>query len=474
MTSNGPGQIPKQARYPAAVFPLLVALSLLLASCTQAPAAGGNAATPLPTSSPSAAATPTSAPATAAASPASAIAPSPTATATVAPSEVPTSEAFVAAEAKRHVVRLASEIGSRPVGSAAGDQAADYIAAQLESFGYDVTRQAFTYRDSREAIVRLAVEEPEVTSLDALALDGSAAATVRGPVVAAGLGGPADISAAGVAGNLVLVQRGEIPFGEKAANAAAAGALGVIIANNEPGLFRGDLGLDVGIPVVAISQADGAALRERLERGEVIASLAVGALPEEGQAQNVIATLPGDRPGTVIIGGHYDSVSRGPGANDNASGVGTVLEIARVLARNGYPYTIKVIAFGAEEIGLVGSRFYVSALAPEERADVVAMLNLDMVGVGDELIVGGSDELVEIARSEASAMGLTAGDLPARLGRSSDHASFISAGVPAVFLHWLDDPNYHSPEDRAVHVREELLGYTGDLALAILERLAGP
>ncbi len=108
---------------------------------------------------------------------------------------------------------------------------------------------------------------------------------------------------------------------------------------------------------------------------------------------NVVATKAGAPDyGTIYIGAHYDTVYRlnngpygGPGANDNASGTGVLLELARVVAGDAFSPTLKFIAFGAEEDGLVGSRFYVNTMPFVERMQAEGMLNLDCVGLGEVL-----------------------------------------------------------------------------------------
>ena len=106
---------------------------------------------------------------------------------------------------------------------------------------------------------------------------------------------------------------------------------------------------------------------------------------------NVIATIPGKTAPerVVIISAHYDSYSNermtlAPGADDNASGTAAVMELARVMAGYRFDYTVKFIAWGAEEWGLVGSRHY-AAEARQRGERIIAALNLDMIGYADRL-----------------------------------------------------------------------------------------
>jgi Zn-dependent M28 family amino/carboxypeptidase len=116
--------------------------------------------------------------------------------------------------------------------------------------------------------------------------------------------------------------------------------------------------------------------------------LLVETVNETRSTVNVVATKRGTtRPDEiVVVGGHYDSVPGSPGANDNASGTATTLEAARVLAGIPTARTVQFVLFAAEELGLFGS----AAFAAERRQGVVAMINLDMVGWGERLMVGSS------------------------------------------------------------------------------------
>ena len=172
-----------------------------------------------------------------------------------------------------------------------------------------------------------------------------------------------------IPGNIALIQRGTCYYSDKALNAQTAGAVGVIIFNegnttDRIPLMYGTLGgPGVNIPVQSASFALGEELYNLMLAGDVQVYMFVDTITEERTSQNVIGTLEGLKPdqGIVYIGGHYDSVSSAPGANDDASGVAATLEAARVLSTKGHrtKATLKFIAFGAEEIGLDGSYWYV-------------------------------------------------------------------------------------------------------------------
>lgn len=180
----------------------------------------------------------------------------------------------------------------------------------------------------------------------------------------------------------------------------------------------------------------------------------------EYESQNVIAVKPGRSSETVILGAHYDSVRRGTGASDNASGVGVMLELAPMLKDLNTHANIKLIAFGAEEVGLRGSRQYVDTMTEEEIADTVAMVNMDMVGgVGDYFYVyaglDGPTWVREMALNIGHNQGIDIRTTPdtnwgGYTGNWSDHAPFVWAGIPvAYFEHWnweLDPYSYWGTE----------------------------
>jgi aminopeptidase YwaD len=262
----------------------------------------------------------------------------------------------------------------------------------------------------------------------------------------------------------VLLERGEITFTQKAANARAAGAIGVIVFNNQGGPFGGTLREEVPMPVVSISREDGEALQGLLAAGSVTMTLDVELQVSESSSNNVVGRPPGGEC-RIVAGGHYDSVPNGPGANDNASGTGVVLEVARSLAADGEFDDVCFALFGSEEIGLVGSTHYVNS---DPLSGVEAMLNFDMLAVGEGWPLSGTTEIVDIAGEVAESL-----DLPYTLdpGASggSDHAPFIDAGVPALMFNCFCDPNYHTAADRLEFLSEERMAEAGALGLGIIE-----
>ena len=107
----------------------------------------------------------------------------------------------------------------------------------------------------------------------------------------------------------------------------------------------------------------------------------------EMKSTNIMAVKKGLSPQEIIVGAHYDSARRGEGADDNASGVAVLLELAMRLQAVETPYTVRFIAFGAEENGMEGSYYYAVHLSPDELKNIAGMINLDSVIAGDYLYI---------------------------------------------------------------------------------------
>jgi aminopeptidase YwaD len=400
--------------------------------------------------------------------------PSATPSATTTPSATPpwSSAASLVSgdQAYRHVLALAEDIGPRPAGSDADRRAAQYMSQQLSAYGYETEEQQFTFGYYVETAT-LEVLAPTPLSLNPHPLRLSASGDVTAELVPAGLGRPQDFPPEGLKDRIALIERGDLSFSDKLTNATAAGAAAVVIYNNVEGHFQGDLREESPIPALSLSQAEGRRLQDLLAESPLTVRLSVQSSEETKTSQNIIARSPQDDC-QVIVGAHYDTVETAPGANDNASGSATLLEIARVLDLTDQEEGVCFVAFGAEETLLSGSRHFVAALTSQGQPSLQAMVNLDMVGVGSEWQLTGSPSLVEKIDQEATALGLN--PVPTEPHLSSDHVSFINAGIPAIFIHRFEDPHYHSELDRAEFVEPQLLEEAAKLALLALAAPASP
>lgn len=204
-----------------------------------------------------------------------------------------------------------------------------------------------------------------------------------------------------------------------------------------------------------------------------------------GTLRNVVAERRGtaadaDRK-LVIAGAHLDSVKGSPGANDNASGSATLIELAKSLSGIDTRNDVRLVWFDGEEAGLLGSRAHVKAHS-EDMARTVAMVNMDMVGsikgdVGASLGARTPSGLADAYKGALLRTGLTGVMRDERHSRS-DHASFDNAGVPAldfgvsVKTVAKDDPYYHSPKDMLDKINPQVLEGYGDLIAVTMLDLA--
>lgn len=268
-----------------------------------------------------------------------------------------------------------------------------------------------------------------------------------------------------------------------------------------------------GIVAVSVTQAiaaallapaglDLSALGDEIDRtlapasrplGGVRARVRVSLVRERGRTANVVGLLPGTDPGlrdqAVVVGAHHDHLGRGgpasldparsgaihPGADDNASGTAAVLALAEAFARaGGTRRTLVFVAFGAEEIGLLGSNHYVQHPAvPLEQT--VAMVNLDMVGrLRERLHVMGVDTgqglrtLVEQAAAELGVALALRGDGVA----PSDHTPFLTRERPVLFVTTGPHEDYHRPSDTWDRIDAEGLRTVTRLVYRVVRALA--
>jgi len=411
----------------------------------------------------------------------------PTAPATVSPTptESTTSESTLARrladEAWAFLETFTRELSPRASATEQEVAAAEFLAAELESLGYEVKLQTFEFNmPSSEVTLQGGLDEaPTTAPSHPLTLSGIGEAS--GVLVNVAKGLPEDV-ASGFAESptgdssrdvIALIERGESTFEEKVKGVADAGAVGAIVYNNRRGLFAGALSTQAGIPVVAITRESGAAIVVRMTDGEVTATVFAGL--DTVESRTVVAEKPGPAPDSplVVLGGHFDTVPDVPGANDDGSGIATLRAIAGEVADRSYPFTLRLVAFGSEELGLFGSRWYVSELTAEEREPTIVMLNFDALAGGTNLSVLGDDGLVSDLVDIGERKGIPLREYAALPGGgSSDHAPFDEVDIPTVFFLDEEFSRIHTAEDRLEFINAQSMGNAAALAIGLLDRLA--
>ncbi|KKK37108.1 aminopeptidase [Mesobacillus campisalis] len=375
----------------------------------------------------------------------------------------------------------------RVAGTEAEQNAIRFVKEKFESYGYKTELQEFQfYGYTAPTTVELTIDgyEGELNPLSfTYGMDGN----VTAPLEFVGLGTKAELAGKDLTGKIALVQRGSISFADKVLNAAEAGATGVIIYNNTAGVINGTLGGpdEDYVPVVSVTQEVGQALVEALKTEAKTATINIeGAEGGMRTSHNVIATkAPTNKNkatgGIVALGAHHDSVAGAPGANDDASGTAMTLELARVLKDIPTNTELRFITFGAEELGLIGSRYYTSQLSEDEKNRFVGYFNLDMVGSRDagHLVINVADGQPNIVSdtAQSSSARLNGEPTPFELGGSSDHVPFTEAGIAAAsFIHRPLEPWYHTPEDTIDKISKEKLQDVAEIVGTAIYELVRP
>jgi hypothetical protein len=207
----------------------------------------------------------------------------------------------------------------------------------------------------------------------------------------------------------------------------------------------------------------------------VPAGVSWGVAVPAGRSVNVVATPPGFDPARphLLVGAHLDTVPQAPGAEDNASGVGVALAVAEAAAQGRTRLPVVFVAFGAEEPRgpgdddhHYGSRQYVAGMGAAERRALRAMVSLDRVGVGSRVPVGSAGRSDPVQRRLLAAARAAGVPTVAESGqRSSDHWSFVRAGLPAARLGSTPYAGYHSTGDVPAVVSPAQLERVGRLLL---------
>jgi hypothetical protein len=432
-------------------------------------------------------------------------------------------EPDAAAKIAADIQYLASdELAGRGTGEEGAKKAADFVAKRfaeigLKPIGDKGENGAPGFLQRFEARVGAAVDPPSLaldtgakakTNADAAALitaEGSGSGAASGEAVFVGHGitaaalGWDDYAGGDIAGKIAVV---------------LSGAPNVEGKDKKPDSLR-DFGSSMGVPAIVVKRSAAAKLfpaAKIADKGtwevkkagapkplpKSILSISTNVKPVMADAWNVAALLPardGSKTGSewIVIGAHYDhlghggtSSSRAPGAkaihhgaDDNASGTAMLLYLARRIASlPARPARgIAFIGFGAEEIGAIGSRYWVEH-PPVPINSVVAMLNADMVGRlrEDKLVVDGAKTAAQWpdiakAANEGLALNLVFGD--EGFG-ASDHASFTAARVPVSFLFTGAHDDYHKPTDTADKINKDgivkIATLAGRMALDLTER----
>jgi Zn-dependent M28 family amino/carboxypeptidase len=394
--------------------------------------------------------------------------------------------------------------GTRAVGTPGYEASVDYVVETLRKSGFDVQTPEFSARVFHSE--KGSVAAGDLTA-EARALEysiGTPAEGVTGPLLFAPTDEspgctPGDYDKLPVQGAVVVVERGSCQFAQKEDAASQRGAVGVIVVDNvDEQAMGGTLGAntDVKIPVVSVTKSVGFLLHAKAGP----ATIKLNANTQSFKARNIIAqTKTGSATDVVMAGAHLDSVPEGPGINDNGSGVAAVLETAVQLGNSPHVQNaVRVGFWGAEELGLIGSRNYVESLNLDALKNIALYLNFDMLASpnpgyftydgdqslpldsrGQPVVPEGSAGIERTLVAYLKLAGKTAQDTS--FDGRSDYDGFTLAGIPSGGLFsgaevkksdeqaklWGGaanepfDPNYHQKGDNLEHIDRTSLGIQG-------------
>ncbi|KAF8753254.1 aminopeptidase [Rhizoctonia solani] len=321
--------------------------------------------------------------------------------------------------------------GTRVFGLKGHNASVDYVAAIAEQAGYDVQRQTFPHVYFEVLTQRFAAGYSTSTPVGGIT---APLVLIPDPDAAPSAGcTPADFAGVDVKGKIALIQRGACDFAVKDKNAKDAGAVGVVVYNNVPDSLLGSLLVSndsAYIPIGSISQAEGESLARQLVAGQSInATLEILVLSEQRYSSNVIATSKaGNQSNVIFIGSHLDSVSAGPGINDNGSGSITVLELAVQLAKYKLKNAVRFAWWTVEEYGIVEIALYINLDMVASPNYVLAVYDGDgSAGINPGPTPAGSGAIEKVFTDYFASKNLSS--VPTSFNGRSDYAPFIAAGV---------------------------------------------
>lgn len=357
---------------------------------------------------------------------------------------------YTSSEAMDNLSRLCDDFGSRFGGTAGERLAADFIQSKFEEYGLkNVHREEIEYLGWTRGEASLEIISPIQKNIPCISLPHSPPVDMQAVIIDMEDGAPADFDSRAneIKGKIVMTTsvfepkdtKRWVHRNEKYGRSVLAGAEGFIFVNHYPGYGPATGGISLlgkagPIPGLSIAKEDGAFIKRLIERkGPVTVRIKTSDSLAPAISWNIVGELSGEQhPGEIILlGSHYDGHDISQGAVDPASGVAAVLEAARVLAKYAAPQprTLRFVAWGVEEIGLLGSRAYAKAHA-DELTNIRFYLNMDAAG-GDmpkDINLHAWPELSETFARYQKEMALDFA-IGQEFHDASDHYPFLLEGV---------------------------------------------
>ena len=418
----------------------------------------------------------------------------------LSPTELELRARISGARAVARVERLV-DVGDRFVGSEGDARAADDVRSEFRQLGLEVEDREFSTLGYRHDVAELQLTDGRAFEvIPPYFAPPTPDGGVEGELVFVGAGEEADYEGLDVEGRIAVMQ--ELGFGYSrfwlgtfVALAAARGAAAMVVIHPLPWPYRMSMEAGNGnlarrfladqIPVACVSAIDGALLLHAAGAGQARARLVVESVMPTVHSWNV----SGVRSGTewpderIVVVAHRDHGLH-PGANDNGSGLGTMLEIGSALAELAPRRSIELLCTTAEEGTTPGVAAYIEARRAEGSLESIrAAIDLDMFGVGGKLKlverglwpdtepVPHTEWLMRQLEGIADELGYEVGRMTASWG-VAESGRFIEAGVPAAWFWKPDDFYYHSVHDSVDKLDGNSMKAVGDITAIALWRLA--
>lgn len=392
-------------------------------------------------------------------------------------------------------------IGDRFVGSDGDRTAADLVRGRYRAWGFEVEDREFETLGYSHSRCELRLDRGE--SFEAIPpyfSPPTPAEGVHGELVFVGGGDETDYESLDVAGKIVVVQETGLGYarfwmGTFAAIAARRGAVAVVVIHPLPWPYRMSMEAGNGklesrfcaeqVPVVCVSGIDGGRLMHAIGAGEAGATVVVDSEMPEVTSWNVSGVLRGSEwpEERILVHAHRDHGLH-PGANDNGSGLGTMLEVANALAGTQPRRSIEFLCTTAEEGVTKGIAAYIEAMRHENALNRIrAAIDLDMFGAGGKLKlvelglwpdcepIPHTEWLMQRLEQIADDLGYDVGRMTATWG-VAESGRLIEAGVPAAWFWRPDDFYYHSVHDDVDKLDGNTLKAVADITATALWQLA--
>ncbi|MFW6074083.1 MAG: M28 family peptidase [Chloroflexota bacterium] len=370
-------------------------------------------------------------------------------------------EAWTTDETYRNLIQLCDDIGHRFGGSPSEQKAAEFLLEKMRSYGlHNVHLEEFPVYTWERGSCNLTVTSPSTREITAICMPYNGTTTVEGKLINVGGGEKEDYERLGdvVRGNVVLTDAETETRSHRTDKyrwAHEAGASAVIFLNRNPGLLHitgalyaknpggpNDEDHEAPIPGIGITYESGELLRRLMDRGDVTVRIQTENKTRLSHSYNVVGDIPGSDLANEILlfGGHYDGHDIAQGAADDGAGTLVGLETGRLLApfAGELKRTVRIICFGCEEIGLIGSWAHADSYHVADADEQLRFaMNLDGAGRGE-----GGKERISVTKDDSwgEYFKQMADDLHYnfevldRMSVHSDHFPFFLAGYPSATL----------------------------------------